>query len=334
MIPLLLTAILWVSQATPGQVPPGVISGQLRSPDGSPAVGVRVAAAEPVSQSATYTFVSIGRTDETGRYRLEGLPPGQYSILAGVVSAPTYYPGTAIKTFANNVIVRSGSTTRGVDFVLAVPLNGMSGDAANGEVDAFGRPLIHGRFTVADGSPLPSFFGNVAVHHGAVYGVSRRPVSRDGTFILFDPTAEYLTVPAHGPSPFDNYYLQSMTFGALDLFKNPLVLSGTSREVVIALAAGSRISGVVRHENGEPANITVYLIPEAGTQDRPDLLRFGSVDSSGRFELRGIAPGQYRLSSANDLQPGRESPTIEITEDQRDVNLTLSANRSLRRVVP
>ena len=49
----------------------GVIMGQLRGSDGAPAAGVRVAAAEVGEKSGAASLISIGRTDDNGRYRLE-----------------------------------------------------------------------------------------------------------------------------------------------------------------------------------------------------------------------------------------------------------------------
>jgi hypothetical protein len=73
------------------------VSGIVRTADGKPASGVRVAAMvapEPgLSATNATALVSLTNTDESGRYRLDDVPSGRYYIVAGRVDAPTYYPG-------------------------------------------------------------------------------------------------------------------------------------------------------------------------------------------------------------------------------------------------
>src|SRR3989441_9922885 len=88
-------------------VQPGVVTGQLRTIDGSPAIAVRVAAVSvPVAtgnaveadgpQYYTLGFsASTALTDKDGRYRLVNIPPGRYYIVAGAIGEATYYPAAA-----------------------------------------------------------------------------------------------------------------------------------------------------------------------------------------------------------------------------------------------
>lgn len=102
----------------------GVISGVLRKPDGTPAVGTRVAVMA-VTQPGTskQTLISFGRTDESGRYRLDGVPPGAHYVVAGRVDLPTFYPGELSSADARTVVVASGSEVSGVDFVVSEQSN-------------------------------------------------------------------------------------------------------------------------------------------------------------------------------------------------------------------
>jgi hypothetical protein len=78
----------------------------IAAPDSSGAVGVGT------------MLVSFGQTDDSGRYRLENIPPGRYTIAAGLVDFPTFYPGVTSLTQARIITVTSGSTIAGVDFSL------------------------------------------------------------------------------------------------------------------------------------------------------------------------------------------------------------------------
>lgn len=100
----------------------GAVSGVLRSTEGKPAAGVRVSAlalSEKAEIALGSALASISETDENGRYRLEGVPPGQYYIVAGRVDKPTFYPGASNMTDGAVVRVTRGSALSDMDFVLS-----------------------------------------------------------------------------------------------------------------------------------------------------------------------------------------------------------------------
>jgi hypothetical protein len=105
------------------QADQGVITGEVRSLNGAPAAGVRVAALEAPPAGEPITSVSImaslAQTDSNGRYRLEGIPPGRYYIVAGAVDFPTFFPGVPSPARATALTVTRGATLAGVDFPLA-----------------------------------------------------------------------------------------------------------------------------------------------------------------------------------------------------------------------
>ena len=108
----------------------GIVAGQLRSLEGSPAVAVRVAAIPAPTETTKPSFgsqyfyaqppVSTTLTDNQGRYRLTNIPPGRYFIVSGV----TYYPSTADADRAVVITVGANSTTDNLDFQLQRPFGG------------------------------------------------------------------------------------------------------------------------------------------------------------------------------------------------------------------
>jgi hypothetical protein len=106
VVTLALLLMLQGAPAAPAGQPaqPGTISGELRTPDGSPAAGVRVSAlpaprgAHNPSDGPNYYATGVATntvvSDLQGRYRLRNLPPGRYIILASGLGYPTYYPST------------------------------------------------------------------------------------------------------------------------------------------------------------------------------------------------------------------------------------------------
>src|SRR5215471_15507381 len=115
----LILALLLAQAAVPSQGT-GIVTGRLLLADGSPAVGVRVStmAAPETGQPVTDvpTLSNLTETDSAGRFRLENIRPGRYYIVAGLLDAPTYFPGTSAVVDARTVSITAGSTTAGIDF--------------------------------------------------------------------------------------------------------------------------------------------------------------------------------------------------------------------------
>src|SRR5262252_3130005 len=108
----------------------GVVSGQLRSLEGNPAIAVRVAAIPAPTETTRPSFgpqyfyaqppVSTSLTDNQGRYRLTNIAPGRYFIVSGT----TYYPSTLDADRASVITITPNSTMENMDFQLLRPLGG------------------------------------------------------------------------------------------------------------------------------------------------------------------------------------------------------------------
>jgi hypothetical protein len=100
--------------------------GQIFSPAGTPVANLRVAAVEVPNEntalSATLLIAGLVQTDIDGRYRLDGIPPGRYYIMAGRFDDPTYYPGAKTPGTARAITVSDSATLMGIDLVLKQPL--------------------------------------------------------------------------------------------------------------------------------------------------------------------------------------------------------------------
>ena len=162
---LLLISLLFLLQGTPAAS--GVLAGRLRAIDGSPAVGVRVAAVAvpPASQTQEpglvplqyvpppAALVRVALTDNLGRYRLESVPPGRYYILAGLVDAPSYYPASKNIAAATVVTVAPGSKAENMNFDLLWPL----GIRVRGRIISNGAPPAGPMTATLSGSKVDEF---------------------------------------------------------------------------------------------------------------------------------------------------------------------------------
>jgi hypothetical protein len=137
----------------------------------------------------------------------------------------------------------------------------------------------------------------------------------DGSFTLrkLPPGAYRVQVSRIPPG----CYLKAVTYGGLDALEKGVSIGETPATLEVLLSPnGGSAEGLVTGDEDKPAiGATVVLIPEAR---RPDLYKTGTTDQYGRFVLRGLAPGNYRLYSWDNLEPGAyEDPAfLEAYKDQ------------------
>jgi hypothetical protein len=120
MIVAFITLALILHGLPTSQIDPGAVAGVLRGADEKPIPCVRVTAMpdpkfEPDIAPGT-TMTSLSRTDESGKFRLENIPPGHYFISAGRVDAPTYFPGSLKIDEGKSVLVESSVLLSGIDY--------------------------------------------------------------------------------------------------------------------------------------------------------------------------------------------------------------------------
>ncbi len=106
----------------------------------------------------------------------------------------------------------------------------------------------------------------------------------------------------------ENAYVKAIRAGRDDLINGLLRVEGAepadSFEIVLGLRGGS-IEGRVLNARQEPVSLaTVVLLPEGQPPFRPDRHKTFTTGESGRFQFRGLPPGEYRLLAWEDVDPG------------------------------
>jgi TonB family protein len=148
----------------------GTISGRIVQPDGKPAVGVRVAAVEVPGR---VSMMSVTQTDAAGRYKLENIPPRQYTIQAGTFEAPNYFPGVTDPAKATVVTVVGDATLNLPDFTFAAWSNILKTTRTAG---GGGGAMFSGKLREASGTSL---LPNVVVVLTSVQSSARSMTSTD-----------------------------------------------------------------------------------------------------------------------------------------------------------
>jgi hypothetical protein len=113
---------------------PGVVTGQLQTPQGAPAASIRVSALPapppnilPSDGQNYYAATAPAATtlsDAQGRYRLANLAPGRYFVVASVFGYPTFYPAGTNADRATVVTVGAEKPSEGVNFSIQMPPGG------------------------------------------------------------------------------------------------------------------------------------------------------------------------------------------------------------------
>src|SRR5262249_28569980 len=141
-----------------------------------------------------------------------------------------------------------------------------------------------------------------------------------------------LTVPPSAlTSNFTNAYVKSIRLGGTDVLNGGLHLDSApngTMQVVISMNGGA-ITGRVLDAAGKPVpNTKVVLVPNAPRRERGDLYKFDSTDDSGAYELRGIAPGEYKIFAWERVEEGawQDPQFIKLYED-RGTPLRVEENR-------
>jgi hypothetical protein len=282
-------------------LPPGTPSGMMRA---------------NMARSGLEVLESL--IDADGRFEFANVPPGQYTLHIIGPNQPSM-----------RVTVAAGADITNLSVTLP--------------------PLILGHATVEGGGSLPrqASGGTVppatlqleARRVGGGAGVDNVTPRGDGPFLLpiaslrlgqlwLPMQGEYWLRPRALPI---GYELKSMTFGNVDLMKQPLAvalpMSGQTIEIVLAKtqASGVHVSGRVKDIPAPTGNLTpvrraslatirTATNPQMGklvdTQYSAEVL----LNADGFFDLQGITPGRYILQAPGVFGMPLEVGTSDINQ--------------------
>lgn len=300
----------------PGQVvddidvalpPAGAIEGTVVDEKGEPLVEARVSAMRTQFAEDGRRLVPVGRTattDDRGRYRLYGLPSGEYIVAAAVGAAgsippspqkqdggtgfaPTYHPGAEDLAGAQRVAVRPGADTLAVDIVFRpVRLARVAGVVTSslGVLDAGAHvSLVRPR-----SARLPSSGAIVArIAPGGAFALTGVP---PGDYVLEARSVPVRTIDSVARSG----RVTNETFGGGEFGAMPITVAGMDiADLAISISRGGRLRGRLVLD-GQPhvpkpdAPVTVTAIP-AGPGAQVAGPPSADVKGNGAFEIAGLA---------------------------------------------
>jgi len=206
-------------------------------------------------------------------------------------------------------------------YVLTVLARGISGrvnlDVKDSSPMSLQVPLsplteIDGRVTI-DGNLAGAFAAN-SVPVKVILRSMTAPISNFVTRVLPNGTFRVSGIPAgdyrvdvhpflsappeeNMPPAFRDMYVRSLKLGKDDVLADGLRIDGSfasSLEVVVG-ANGGVVAGRILRDKQAVVNVRAVLVPNAARRQRGDLYKTAFTDDTGQFEIRGVAPGDYKL---------------------------------------
>jgi hypothetical protein len=100
-----------------------------------------------------------------------------------------------------------------------------------------------------------------------------------------------------------DYYLKTIRVSGHDLDSNMVTAAGPHEKVELVLDPnGGHIDGTV-FDHDQLASGYVLLVPEEANRNNSDLFRKTRSDIKGKFTLRGVPPGSYKLIAFEGFDP-------------------------------
>ena len=351
----------------------GAISGKVTYSDGDAAIDAQVGVIRRVGKKATPVLTGLTaaslmslRTDDRGRYRIAGLPPGEYIVSAAETNTSpggrrggdsffggffesdallvTYYGGGRSSDDAIKLEVTTGSETSDIDITL---------------LDSTPHTVRGSVIAKLDRVPLPGATLSIRIREQALlFGSGSQQMSTndeglwvldgvpDGTYIIsVEPPGNF---PVPGADP-DSQVTADDDDGAPQRKQAPtrkfvrgeveITVSGGDLLVEpIALAEGASISGTVefppRPEDVSPSYIQIMYRYEG---DPTDTFSNSAFASGSEFTVEGLRAGKIYLN-ANPSYAGLTDSNLYVKSitlngiDLRQKPLTVTEGQSIKNV--
>lgn len=127
-------------------------------------------------------------------------------------------------------------------------------------------------------------------------------------------------------------YLKSIRYAGMEVSDDEFnVIRGTQATLEVTISAkGARVQGTVTNAEGLPAvGVWVVLVPDEARRSEFRLYKQGRTDQYGRFDLRGIAPGDYKLFSWEQVEQNAwEDPEFLKEFDGKGQSVSLQENEA------
>ena len=238
-------------------------------------------------QGGTLTQMNETSADAKGSFEFQSIPPGTYVIVAQQLQ----------KSEQEKAIWGMKSVE-----VRDVNVENVEVEITPG-VEVKGRVRVEGKSNL----DLASLAVNLEPQHSSILSfmpeTENAPLKPDGSFTFRDvPQGSYRV--SLSPIPL-GFYLKSG--GAGDLLESGITIgpghSAPHLDLVLSPETAQVEGTVLNHDQVCPG-VWVVLVPEGKVHAPPGSSRRTRTDRSGRFALRSLAPGDYKVFAWEQIEPG------------------------------
>ncbi|KAA3612133.1 MAG: T9SS C-terminal target domain-containing protein [Calditrichaeota bacterium] len=227
-------------------------------------------------------FMGIGIVHDDHSYAIEGLPPGDYVVIAYVEGfVPQFYGNTVHIDSAKIVNLAPGDNLTGIDIdIEAFP-----------ETPASISGIVLDEMT--DAAVDSAFIVGFALNNPFIF---MQAISEDsGQFILKNLLPGTYVIHADADGYLPEFYQDKQQFTEATPFE--IADSTEITDVKIALQRSSRISGTITHEDGHPLHeAMIYAIP-ANSSDMLYREGFAISDEEGKYTIEDLTAGDYYIKA-------------------------------------
>jgi protocatechuate 3,4-dioxygenase beta subunit len=140
---------------------------------------------------------------------------------------------------------------------------------------------------------------------GGGYFWAAGPVKADGSVTIQNVAPTHYEVNVYGLT--GDYYIKSAAVGGKDILEGGFTFApGTNGAIDIVLSGtGGQVEGVVLNADQQPATeASVVAVPDEPRRTQWRFYKDGHTDQYGRFTIKALAPGRYKLFAWEDVEDG------------------------------
>ena len=244
----------------------------------------------------------------TGQFEISNVMPGVYELLARIADPAAQVVGGLPLAWG-----RASFEVRDMD-------------VANLSIVVSPSAEVRGTLVATTGVKLPPSLrvqllpDDASIRIPAFQAVFARSaiVGPDGTFkIPAVPEGHYRVMTVAGLTP--DLYLADVHHKAVSVFNSGFdVRPGENNSIQVLVGSGAgTVEGFV-HDGPEKvvAGATVALVPEAERRENLALYLSAATDAAGRFVMRGVPPGDYKLFAWESVRPFAYQNATFIAKDE------------------
>jgi hypothetical protein len=282
------------------------VAGTAQRPDGSPVASANVTMRHREMNASIEGSDRLARTDASGRFTFQNVPPGDYRI---TMRASSTTPPKDLDLWAQTDVAVSGGDVEGVGLALAP------------------ASTISGRVSFDGTAPPPADLSIVRLHFTAVDALARAlsgggsggepptaSVQADGTFRVAGLPPDRYIVGASWPGMRSGdgrvgWWITSIRVGDREIGDAPIGVDPNANVANVAIAFGDRvgaIEGTLSDAAGRPApDYFVLAFPverSSWTTVSRRLVPPARPGTDGRFRLTGFPAGDYYLAVVTTME--------------------------------